>query len=750
MSWFKKTITSVSVSTSRVIPDNMLIDSVKTGVIKGIFSENQLVENILEDVIGSVGTRAEALYRYGRDHYSYGLPSSTLISSHTGETTVKAVLEQLEGTSVTIDYYQYGALNTLHYGWLTLVNSYGYDQASNELTGLSTTHGTPVYLVDLQVVITNASMTELANGALAQWGSPAAGGEIPGRFTLGSYTAATSFAVDATAPNDYIRVTYTYGGFIRGGINEFFDIPMSTLDPDLGYFQVKYHYYNGTKNVYKYWTYDDGAGTYPILDAIFTTAQSNSGSYFPYAYFRRNKQSVAVDNNDATYLSTKKLLKYINMDFQQVTEGINSNPDIVDVETALMMFGVPANSTNQMELRYLFDYFKNLHSSVGTTGGIQSVITDKVNKLLNQKDAPIIGIVIQDAVDKQMLGLSGIYMSTVAGTVGSIGTVTSSIWTDDITEAVPLLNLVGETEYVYTQPTVVHAYRKQVSDNVYEEILVYDLSMSHYLNSDYDVMIIDEATERHLLIPLDHSITVNYSIPEREELYSRSLHYVFESKQEQKLKWYQTGLFQMILIVVAVVITVLDWGSDGGSVMAAALAAGTVTLTMIMVEAIVFIFQFLIVRRVMKYFVKEFGLKGAAIFAIIMAIYSYNSTASNLAPGQSIPWSDVLLQAVNGLSSAVQLSYQESLIGLQKEAEEFNIFAQEKYKLLGDANKLLESNSILTPEILLGVTPTEFYDLKLAGNVGIASVDVIGSYVDISLTLPKLRETIDGRYGYAT
>ena len=56
-----ETVVSVSTSVSRVIDDRLIPNSIKTGTIKGILTGDQLVENIMEDVIASMGVKGERL-----------------------------------------------------------------------------------------------------------------------------------------------------------------------------------------------------------------------------------------------------------------------------------------------------------------------------------------------------------------------------------------------------------------------------------------------------------------------------------------------------------------------------------------------------------------------------------------------------------------------------------------------------------------------------------------------------------------
>ena len=146
---------TVGTSVSRAIEDNLIPDSVKTGTLRGLLLEEgtQLVENILEELMGSIGRRAERMYAYGQKTYMFGLPKSTLVDNTSGEDVVCGVLSQLVGQGVHMDYFYFGPETFQHAVWTKLYNLYGYNFLTNELKTLSAQKGTKVYLWDFQIVL---------------------------------------------------------------------------------------------------------------------------------------------------------------------------------------------------------------------------------------------------------------------------------------------------------------------------------------------------------------------------------------------------------------------------------------------------------------------------------------------------------------------------------------------------------------------------------------------------------------------
>lgn len=98
---------SVGTSVSRVIQDATLPNSIKTGVLKSLFEGGDIPEYAMEEMVGCVGIRADRMYEYAKNHYTYGLPSGQFKSATAGLPEATAILSTLEGTAVTPLYCHY-------------------------------------------------------------------------------------------------------------------------------------------------------------------------------------------------------------------------------------------------------------------------------------------------------------------------------------------------------------------------------------------------------------------------------------------------------------------------------------------------------------------------------------------------------------------------------------------------------------------------------------------------------------------
>lgn len=724
--------TAVGTSVSRVINDDSLPDSILAGSIRALFENGDFSDYVNEELVASVGVRAERMYNYGEAHYVHGLPSGEVFSDTQGRTEVEAIIEAAEGRQVNLVYSHFGPPNSLHIGWLKLVNSYGYKASTNQIDSLTTVKGFPVYLKDMVVVVPVSQVATIEPGVLTQWGIGAAAGETPERpvVAISSLAGPSPIFNSSTATEIHVKVTYVWK--IANGTLMQEDMILSVSEYDkLGdYFHAKYTYGTTTK----YWMYKYKAGTYPSLDSLFNTGSVVSGEYFPFAYFRYAKHSVISDTTTDAYKTSKKLVKFLGIDFDAMATTIDENPDIADVEQAMLVLAVPAVSTNQLECRYLYQYFDNLYYAMeGENYSALQQIEASINKTPAAKNS----IVIKDALFKMALTNTGIFKKIIAGTIGDIGFYTTEHTTTDY-----VVEYVHPDTYATTPTTYkIHHnfYRKQIAVGLYEEIEVVDLKMTYFIFNEHTT--IGTGSNDFLLIPLDRSITKDYSLPDKETLYARSLHFVFNSRVVTKVEWYQTGIFQAFMVIVAVAITIYTYGADGGSLVASVLGlTGTAGLV---ATVIVNLAIGKLLGMGFKLFVKVFGTEVATLIAVVAAVSgAYRMIDAGSIAG--VPWAQELLSVANGLQQAIM---GEKFADLAAEATEFKLFVEEQEKLLEEANKLLEQKSVLSPFIIIGEKPKDFYNRTVhSGNIGVLGINAIHHYADIALTLPTLNDTLGEPY----
>jgi hypothetical protein len=265
--------------------------------------------------------------------------------------------------------------------------------------------------------------------------------------------------------------------------------------------------------------------------------------------------------------------------------------------------------------------------------------------------------------------------------------------------------------------------------------------MTYHIFGNYND--VGDGEEAILLVPLDYEIVKNYTLLDKEKLFARSMHYVFNSRVVTKVKWYQRGLFKAFLFIVAIVVFVFT-GLPALINFAAGIAAGTITVSVALMAVATFIAKSLIVSFIAKKFVKAIGGELAIIIALIAAVVgAYKGfQAGGL---QGAPWAKDLLALSTNLTKAIGAVLSDQMQGLKQDYLNFSDFMKEANKELDVANKLLDTNNWLSPLILFGETPNEYFQRTVhSGNIGVMSLAAVGGYVENALALPRIEQTIEG------
>lgn len=753
--------TTVHTSVIRAIEDTQIPDSAKAGVLKAIVRDENISEHLVDSMVESMVFKAERMYEYAAKNYYYGVPKRSISTDMDGQDVVERVIENETGRNITIDYFKYAPINSLHVGWKVLVGQYGYDEQSNVIQVISGKLGTPAFLKDMVPVYVRDSVSEAELGALNKWGKSPKSGYTPEReASAGSFIGGlTQFSPDIisdTALSDHLLVTYVFeeittkemGGYtynessIREGT---FTIPIDGYEEDMEYFHVKY-YYQDSGGVRKadYWTYLDDSGVYPEIDSIHGIEYDQVGTHFPIIYFRHDKKDRAAKEYRGTraFKTTERVLKYLGIDFIDMSRNIHENPDVGDIEQAFLMFGVPAQTSNQIELEYLFEYFMLLHG----LGGSTPTSTQFLNGAVSSKSGRAIRI--HDAEFDMTLSFSTVSRRRRAGRIGKVGRYAGGRGKDVIKQEFQgeygLEILTQENPYLY--------YRKQLSTSLYEEIRVYNPRMTYHVWSKYNT--VAKIGNENLLIPIDRSITGVMGMPSRETLYARSLHFVFNTRVTTKEKWYQSGWFKVVMVIVAVVLTILY--PPGGAAMWASIAAmGTAVYiaAIILVVAI----QGFVVEAVMKLVAKALGPEVALLLAVVAIAYAGGRGLQQGLTAMQKMAADVILKLGTNLAKTAYNQHTAAKLDeYLKDQSEFDLMSDKLTAELEEIKKALDVSVDLNPfefigeepMLILAEKPGDLYQRTVhSGNIGLVSMDAIKHYVDLSLKLPDFVDTMTEEEG---
>lgn len=541
--------------------------------------------------------------------------------------------------------------------------------------------------------------------------------------------------------------------------------PTAPLDPSgedtvdsSDYFQVCFTYLttDGVTHI-GYFTYQYGSGSYPALDGITSTEVSDFGQSFPRIYFRLNGNrldTTALSETDA-YKTSVRLCKKLDMEWSEVSDTIyDSLSSLSKIRDVYISQCIPANTENTLEEEYLYNYFKTLY-------GLRSAMTDADYTVISTSGSggsetrpsgteydswnAHSGCTIQakDVSSTNQNAMDAIGFKTITGTIGAKGVTASgrgtgsvlviySTLVDSTTGSGSSSTVSKKTTYGTTSVSY-HYYQYQISDTEYEEVRIYNLSHTVTVGGKG---VTKSGDDEYLMVPLDHAFRKMFSAHDRETLYARATHILICTEYTVKTKWYQTGLFKAVTIVIAVV---LSWWTAGASMTLAAAITAVATAVGSMV-----VFSLL-----SKYVFSKLGGAFAIIAtvaAIAIAVYSgylYVSSTTgpySLTSQQLMMASNTAFKAANSAQQGMILKEQQKLATLQDEINSKTDELNDAQDELNQGSNTIQDSVLLRASsdyVNLGETASEYYAKSLNTNVGILALYLPQIYLAQTIELPS-------------
>lgn len=754
----KKTI--IGTSLQRVVDDDNVPDSIQSGLTKAILSNEGIPETVMEELFGSIGLKADKYYDLAASgEYPWGVPAKKLRTITVGRTKVQEILESIEGSPISMEYIRLGPPNYIHLGWMALVQDYGYNAETNELPVLTAAEETTVYLHDLILYVSQGEYDSFNPGVLDVWGIAAkAGPTVTRQSTQTSYgatTVATPVVLRPTIDPPKVFAEVSYKRLVAERVDHELTHPigsekirpielnLSAVDPDLHYYQVRYK----ANGITKFWMYAPGTGIYPDLDEYVDPEDYDAGSFYPFLYFRYDYQSEAENKTTPEYAASKKLAKMLTIDFDEIAEMIDENPDITDVTQAILTFGINPDTAQGPEYKYLFKFFENIYYEQDPDKQFTGFSPDRVVKGHYGSMTDGWNNAVFDIADnrfRMQFQAKALYRDMKAGNIGQRGTYTGG---------------VGEAEYPFTvmgasadegiiyytryQKVKYYYYQHQVTEGLYIEIKVFGLESLYYVHGERYTT--SDEIDDILLIPLDRTIIKDWTIAEKEKIYARSLHFIFNSMKVIKLKWYQTGIFSIIMVIVSAIISIVFPPAAGIALQFVVGLMATNLIVYVIVVAMINLFMSLVMGELLRVFTKALGAEIAFVIAIIgIAIGIAKHFDPNFLAGAP-PWATHLLEMASNLKSTLISAGMEDLMdSLQGDWNSWIKESEELNKTLQAGQNLLKEHHYLSPVTIFGEKPEDFFNRTVhSGNTGATAITAIHHYVDSALQLPKLQDTLE-------
>ena len=748
-----KTKKIVSTSVQPVYESHMIKNTVLDATIKAVLHNVDMPDTTAGSLTQSIGAKVNTGYLWAKNNYFSGVPQSRVVTSANASTELTTVFNTLYGVGHTVSYYVLQDINPIHYAWRTLIASYQYNPATNRIGTLTTSKGTPVYVKNIIPMITQASYDfAVEEDVLSLYdilGAAPNSGITVTNPTGDPSAVGTPYQVDTVAASDYIKIEYEY---LLLGVptTESFNLTITSVNDGVDTHQARVVTAGGVAN---YFSYIDGTGTYPDVDAVLGFNNAEAGTFLPFLYLRWNftnearnadrankfdpsapitqgmttafaKPGRAIPADIDQYKDAVKWSKFIGVNFDSLCKSVNTNPNIEDVISSYLNFSCSLKAEYEVEREYLYRYFTTLYSSMAN-GVEYGTLTSGGN----------FGQRIIDKRTSNDFSFSSISRTLVTGVVAEVGKY----------------HTFG-----------IGSYAKQISDTQYIVLTMTNPKLFYNVLGKRSAIPNDDQAHR---IPIDRSILRQIGLVQREELLSRSMVIVFNTYIEVDVKWYQQEWFKIVMTIVAVVLTIASIVFPPLAPLALAAWAIVYTLIYILVMYIIM----MVIQKVMEILIDALGLENTFLALVIIITVAVVMTAAGNGAGAATTVSQLTGAVLTQLPTMLASAYQETVAGmmeeLQEDMEEFQEMAKRqeaemkaKREEYGNNRNLIDGLEFVkkSPQVIWGESPDEFYYRSVhAGNMADVPYKAIKNYVKINTSIPTLKESLaqimarkgDGAFG---
>lgn len=688
MGLFSESVTTYASQVLSLIEENpkFIPSTIRNAILAG----QDIAASLQSALTNNIALDAKRYYSYGKNYYYYGLPTGTFAGYYVDLSVLGSVLETIENNPVIIDSANMSDTPDGRFFIFSWLDDHSYDWD----TDIFTYHLHSCTLISAEVIANNA---------------------VKIVYTYQQYNY-------STGEYDTITTTDTIAAFVY----------YSELYITATYYLLDAESLPTGDAIHFVYRINDN--TYPDLSPEDTEVQK--APYYPIVPIRLFNTSLS--ELDA-YPTAKRLVKKLGLNIDNVLEGVESNPDIADIDNAFIVIGFNMDSTNSSVINYMYEFFSFLYNNIIYTEA------DFNNWDLNFASGdvtsapPMNSLTIEDAQYKAKVNYRFIRQEIITGSIGAINTVDKQI------NIKPKLyysqtnsdNHISTSFYIENSELVL---RKQITENTYQQLTIVGLLHTNYIKGPGAVestlkQVVNDTDNNNFIIPLNSYIFNNtLSATQRIDLMYECIQLVINCWKKTKLKWYQTGFFQIVMIILTVAITIV----------APPIGSGLATATTATEAAIAIGTQIAITAAIsvlLKVAVKVLGVNATivAIVAVVAAMYGYR----NMSGLSTMPWAMDLLQTVtsmmNGIGAALKDATQETISEMQK----FATSAEDQLKTIYEKIDEMTSTNTLDPLMLF--TKVDYYPTETVSdyyyrhchmtNPGVLSLDIITDYVDTMLTL---------------
>jgi len=459
-----------------------------------------------------------------------------------------------------------------------------------------------------------------------------------------------------------------------------------------------------------------------------------------------------ANNTSPEYLTSKSLLRKVGLQFNDLSDRIQENPNDAAVDDSFFIFSMDAYTVVEPSIIYLQKFFAEIASiaPVDRLAFEASLLppgtgpsADPLRNVLRINEEELSTVITFDYCTTE----------TVSGSLGP-GIDAESVFEFNGYRDVPIDNAEG-TSSIYRVFNTVVTYITDNKDGTLSKSSVFGLGHEEGITAG------DEftwTTQKHLLadyVGLDSTdlvggtsgihmpvatkfITELLPLP-RQEAVMDSMMILIYSATVIELEWYQQGLVKAVIIVIAAWVAGVAAGKFLAAVSAAAASAGGITLGLIATTLVQIIGANFIVDFILKKVEGPLGIilaiaAMAALYRIPGGLFSISTVG--------MPTADVILEMANHTVYAGMADVENDLEDLKKDYKTYEDKAEamiQELKDLQDPEVDRELALIVAQSTYenYNVPPESYFDLALLTGESIPmSYDIVREYVNTMLELP--------------
>lgn len=557
--------------------------------------------------------------------------------------------------------------------------------------------------------------------------------------------------------------------------------------------------------IYKGWSdtrifiYKEDSGN-STLDDMFK-APSSIGGFFPFIPFRINNYDVKDTFSEEIYKKSKKAFKKATGGkYDDCRESINSNASIGDIDYCYAVFGVSLNTKENASKKYIYNFFKMLMEDPNrqTAADFDDWVAawneandDAMNYIAwrgnpydpyghlddepGQQPYPVLPrnsltIGSTNALMNYNVTLNWCFIDEETGsglldvtkkkgdlwfTVGTTEDYTETAWLPESTSRFGIATKDNTVDVIYLNWQVTATEWRRLTIRGLEHVNMIYGGKSVNITSKEALETVpgpDDTGESGFIIPLHEDVFRALSLKDQTQMGTACCYLMFNCYKVVKEKWYQTAFFRFILIVVAIVITVLSVGSDGGTTLGSAIAIGsgvTGTLGLLLAFAINFVIATLLIKLFQKIAIEIFGEEVGMVIGTIIGMFAYGGL-NNMLNGQSFAASfGNMLRADNllKLTFAAGNAYAEYMKGVTIDLQQQTAKLEQEIKtgleeVQAKTTEMFGTNGLLDPTQMAALlaeateSPEAFLQrtLMVGSDIANLSISMLNNFTDITLS----------------